>query len=83
MMRRLHILTALLFLASCAREERAVVYVAGNPVPFVAMDCERLPEMNNPRSGHGLVWTGKELMAIGGHTTGFVPTQTAEIYNGS
>ena len=83
MMRRLHILTALLLLASCAREERAVVYVAGNPVPFVAMDCERLPDLNIPRSGHGLVWTGKELMAIGGHTTGFVPTQTAEIYNGS
>lgn len=83
MMRRLHILTALLLLASCAREERAVVYVAGNPVPFVAMECERLPDLNIPRSGHGLVWTGKELMAIGGHTTGFVPTQTAEIYNGS
>ena len=78
----LHIIAVLLCLASCARQERAVVYVAGNPVPFVEMDWERLPDMNIPRSGHGLAWTGKELMAIGGHTTGFVPTQTAEIYDG-
>lgn len=36
--------------------------------------------MNEPRSGHALVWAGDHILAVGGHTTGFVPVSTAEYY---
>ena len=39
---------------------------------------EQLPSLNIPRSGHALLEIGGELTVIGGHTTGFVPTATAE-----
>ena len=41
---------------------------------------ERLPDLNVPRVGHVLACPGGELMVIGGHTTGFVLTETAEYY---
>ncbi len=42
------------------------------------MQVEPLPELNIPRSGHVLLNLDGELTVIGGHTTGFVPTATAE-----
>ena len=44
------------------------------------MTVELLPDMNLPRSGHTLAYVRGELTAIGGHTTGFIPTLTAEYY---
>lgn len=44
------------------------------------MTVERLPDLNLPRSGHVLVDLDGELTVIGGHTTGFVLTETAEYY---
>ena len=44
------------------------------------MDVERLPDLNVPRSAHVVACVGGELTVIGGHTTGFVPTATAEYY---
>ena len=41
---------------------------------------ERLPDLNVPRAGHVLACPGGELTVIGGHTTGFVLTETAEYY---
>ena len=35
--------------------------------------------MGVPRAAHQLLWTGDALVAVGGHTTGFVLTQTAEV----
>lgn len=46
------------------------------------METEQLPDLNEARSGHALVWAGDHILAIGGHTTGFVPTSTAEYYEG-
>ena len=43
------------------------------------MEIERLPDLNVPRSGHSLFWLDGELVAVGGHSIGFVPTATAEI----
>lgn len=56
---------------------------AGNgsdPSAALRMTVERLPDLNIPRSGHVLAELGGELTVIGGHTTGFVPTLTAEYY---
>ena len=44
------------------------------------MDVERLPDLNVPRNAHTVAYVGGELTVIGGHTTGFVPTPTAEYY---
>ena len=49
--------------------------------PFVQVEVERLADLNVPRSGHCLFRVGDEVVAVGGHTTGFVPTATAEYYS--
>ena len=51
-------------------------------ITFVPMEAKRLPDLNEARGGHALVWAGDHLLAVGGHTTGFVPTVTAEYFEG-
>ena len=51
-------------------------------ITFVPMESKRLPDLNEARGGHALVWTGDHLLAVGGHTTGFVRSTTAEYYEG-
>lgn len=48
----------------------------------VKMRVERLPDLNIPRAGHSSLLVDGELMVIGGHTSGFVPTATAEYLSG-
>ncbi len=62
------------------------LYVSGvmaeNPTcPIVKVELERLPDLNIPRSGHTLFCAGGEMVIAGGHTSGFVPTPTAEYYS--
>ena len=54
----------------------------GNGGHDVHIEAERLPDMNVPRSGHVLFWVNNEIVAVGGHTKGFVPTATAEYFSG-
>ena len=44
------------------------------------MAWERLPDLTVPRAGHALLQLNGELTVIGGHTTGFIPTATAEYF---
>ena len=54
---------------------------AGGTAPLVKMETERLPDLNIPRSAHVMaLGPGGEPVVFGGHTTGFVPTQTAEYF---
>ncbi len=48
--------------------------------PVEQLRVERLPDMNIPRSGHAAFWLNGELTVFGGHTSGFVPTPTAEYF---
>ena len=48
--------------------------------PEVKLQLERLPDLNIPRAGHQLFFVNGEPTVAGGHTNGFVPTQTAEYY---
>ena len=48
--------------------------------PEKTLQTERLPDLNIPRSGHATLLIDGELTVIGGHTSGFVPTATAEYY---
>ena len=79
-MKRIVLFSAfLLLLLSCGQQPEAVQH---DGISFVPMETKRLPDMNVPRSGHALVWAGDHLLAIGGHTTGFIATATAEYYKG-
>ena len=44
------------------------------------MAWERLPDLTVPRAGHALLQLNGEITVIGGHTTGFIPTPTAEYF---
>ena len=44
------------------------------------VETEQLPDLNIPRYGHCTFFANGELTVIGGHTTGFVPTATAEFF---
>ncbi len=49
--------------------------------PIVKMQAKRLPELNIPRSGHSLFVVNGEPTVVGGHTSSFVPTATAEYFS--
>lgn len=46
--------------------------------PMVKIEAVRLPHLNVARSGHSTFCANGEVVVVGGHTTGFVPTATAE-----
>ena len=48
--------------------------------PAVRLQAERLADMNTPRSAHSSFCIGGEVTVVGGHTTNFIPTPTAEYY---
>lgn len=48
--------------------------------PIVRVEAERLPDLNIPRSGHSAFIANGEVTVVGGHTSGFVLTPTAEYY---
>lgn len=69
----------------CGRPGQAGVDVvggAGDDAVWQELRVERLPDLNVPRNGHFLTCVGGELTVIGGHTTGFIPTATAEYFQG-
>ena len=67
----------LLLLLSCQQSPEDVQH---GDITFVPMVAKRLSDMNEPRGGHAMVWTGDHILAIGGHTTGFVMSTTAEYF---
>lgn len=70
----------LLLCAIVADASAAVGEDGGCPVIHIVP--ERLPDLNIPRAGHSVFYTGGELVVAGGHTDGFVPTATAEYLSG-
>ena len=48
----------------------------------IKMEVRRLPDLNIARAGHTIFLAGNELTVVGGHTSGFVLTPTAEYYSG-
>jgi len=69
----------LLFLLCVACSEETTT-PSSQDASFRPVAVERLPDLNVPRAGHVLTCSGGELTVIGGHTTGFVLTETAEYY---
>jgi AraC-like DNA-binding protein len=52
-----------------------------NAIPTRLVEAQRLPDLHYARSAHSVFCIGDELLAVGGHTDGFVPTQTAEYFS--
>lgn len=50
-------------------------------LPVKKIQVERLPNLHVPRSGHHLFVVNGEPTVVGGHTSGFVPTPTAEYFS--
>lgn len=67
----------LLLMLSCQQPPEMMQW---DDISFFPMEAKRLPDLNEPRSGHALVLGGDHVLVVGGHTTGFVPTATAEYY---
>lgn len=64
--------TMVVLSALAAGDTTAVVYSVEK------MQVDHLPDMRVPRTAHHVMFTGDELVVMGGHTSGFVPTRTAE-----
>lgn len=78
---RQHLLLSLVLITafSCSPADPGVQEKAQDG-PFIRMRVERLPSMNTPRGAHAGMVVGGELTVFGGHTDGFVRTQTAEYF---
>ena len=77
-MQRIILSTLLLFL-TIAHLSAAAPDNSPAACPLVKIEVQQLPPMNVPRTGHHALLLGDgELTVFGGHTTGFIPTPTAE-----
>ena len=76
MRQRIHLI--LLFIALLMTSKSAADGVDKLNCPVVRIEAERLPDMNVPRSGHSAILVNGEVTVLGGHTSGFVLTPTAE-----
>ena len=54
---------------------------ADKACPMIKIEPEHLPDLNIARSGHSILIAGNEIIVFGGHTSGFIPTPTAEYYS--
>ena len=78
-MTKIHLIILYLLLTSAS-------LLTGQPVKDTCLiqkkiEAERLPDMNLPRSGHNVFYANGELTVVGGHTSGFVMTPTAEYFS--
>lgn len=74
-MKTRHVITILLSIVAIH------LNAATNPCRMVKAETERLPNLNTPRFSHSAFYVGGEVVVVGGHTSGFVPTQTAEYFS--
>ncbi len=64
----------------CLLLSALAAWADGAACPVRKLQVERLPDLHVARAGHILFCAGGELTVVGGHTSGFVPTPTAEYY---
>lgn len=59
----------------------ALLALLAAQAPFIPMKWERLPDLSIPRASHQAFVANGELVVVGGHTTGFIRTATAEFFS--
>ena len=75
------LLVACLLLMAMLSGEGTAQQVSALDCEAVRIEIEQLPDLNIPRYGHCIFFANGELTVVGGHTTGFVPTPTAEYFS--
>ena len=66
------------FVALCPAQSGAVPATSEPSIPAVKIQVERLQDLHTPRGGHSTFYVNNEVVVVGGHTSGFLPTATAE-----
>lgn len=69
-------------IAACSAPHKETEPTVWEGIRYIPLQWERLPDMNHPRAGHVLLPVGGEVLAAGGHTTGFITEPTAEYFRG-
>lgn len=81
-MREVRLILLLLSLTAC-HGNGSYEAVQHEGLLYRHMDAEALPPLHHPRTSHALWEVAGEPVVIGGHTTGFLTTSTAEyLHNG-
>ena len=70
----------LLIIALMTTSKATADDVGNAKCPIIKLEAERLPDMTVPRSGHSAFLANGEVTVVGGHTSGFVLTPTAEYF---
>ena len=65
---------------SCRAAQKPAV--KASTCPTVRLEVRRLADLNVPRNCHLTFVAGGDVVVVGGHTSGFVPTATAEYLHG-
>jgi hypothetical protein len=68
----------LLIIAMMTTSKATADDVGNAKCPIIKLEAERLPDMTVPRSGHSAFLANGEVTVVGGHTSGFKLTPTAE-----
>ena len=79
-MRHLSFLWILGILLASTVQAKATVQAEQEGCPIIRIEVEHLPNLNIPRSGHSAFIANGEVTVVGGHTSGFVLTPTAEYF---
>lgn len=79
-MRHLSFLWILGILLASTVQAKAAVQAEQEGCPIIRIEVEHLPNLNIPRSGHSAFIANGEVTVVGGHTSGFVLTPTAEYF---
>lgn len=79
-MRHLSFLWILGILLASTVQAKAAVQTEQEGCPIIRIEVEHLPNLNIPRSGHSAFIANGEVTVVGGHTSGFVLTPTAEYF---
>ena len=74
------ILISFLALSTAAAQETTSDHPTESACPFIKIEPERLADLNIPRFGNAIFCANGEMTVTGGHTSGFIPTATAEYY---
>ena len=61
--------------------DQTLLHSTSENCPTVKIEAERLPDMSIARCTHAAFFVNGEIVVAGGHTTGFIPTATAEYYH--
>ena len=73
-------LACIVLLASMMQTALSAEDNAQATCPIVKLEVVRMPDLNVPRIGHSVFMVNGEPTVVGGHTTSFVPTTTAEYF---